>query len=75
MRTYDCKSIIPSNADTSKESGLGTRRFFRLEYYTSTYTDYQKVYKYYRDLNNQSTDPGSGSNITNKVKYVKYREW
>ena len=42
-----------------------------LNYYTSTYTDYQKMYRYYRDLNCQPNDPGT-TNISNKVKYVKY---
>ncbi len=74
--SYNCKSIIPSNANKSSNSGLGTDRFFRFEYFTSTYTDYQMIYKYYRDLNYQATDPGSGSNgitVSNKVTYVKYR--
>ena len=71
--SYNCHNIIPANADTSNTSGLGTDRFFRFEYYTSTYTDYQTIYKYYRDVSYSSTDPGNGANITNKVTYVKYR--
>ena len=74
--TYNCASCLPSGADKSAGSGLATPRFLRLTYYKSTYTDYQKIYKYYRDLNYQSTDPGSGGDgitITNKVTYVKYR--
>lgn len=70
--SYNCKSIIPSGADTSSNSGLGTDRFFRIEYFTSTYTDYQRIYKYYRDVSYSPTDPGNGDNISNKVKYVKY---
>lgn len=38
------------------------------------YTDYQKIFKYYKDISYASADPGTGSNITNKVQYVKYRE-
>ena len=72
LPSYNCKSIIPSNADKSNTSGLGTDRFFRFEYYTSTYTDYQMIYEYHRDLEYQSTDPGNGENISNKVEYVKY---
>lgn len=75
LPSYNCHNIIPSNADKSNTSGLGTDRFFRFEYFTSTYTDYQMIYKYYRDLNYQPTDPGSGSSgvtVTNKVTYQKY---
>lgn len=74
IANYDCRTIIPSNADKSSTSGLGTYRFFRFPYYTSSYTDYEKVFKYYKDYSNVSSDPGTGSNITNKIKYVKYRE-
>jgi uncharacterized repeat protein (TIGR02543 family) len=75
LPSYNCNSIIPSNADKSNTSGLGTDRFFRFEYYTSTYTDYQNIYKYYRNLNYQANDPGTGSNgvtVSNKVTYQKY---
>ena len=65
---YNCHSIIPSNADKSNTSGLGTDRFFRFEYYTSTYTDYQKMYKYYRYLQYQPSPVGS-----DYTTYVKYR--
>ena len=74
--SYNCHNIIPSNANKSSNSGLGTDRFFRFEYFTSTYTSYQKMYKYYKDVNYDEKDPGSGSNgetISNKVTYVKYR--
>ncbi len=75
-RSYNCASIInsfaSSNDKTSSTSGLNNNRFFRFEYFTSSYTDYQKIYQYYRDLNYQDTEP-SGSNISNKVKYVMYR--
>ena len=71
--TYNCASCLPSGADKSATSGLNNPRFLRLDYYTSSYTDYQKIYKYYRDLNYQTNDPGTGSNISNKVTYVKYR--
>lgn len=72
LPSYNCKSIIPSNADKSNTSGLGTDRFFRFEYYLSTYTDYQMIYAYHRDLEYQSSDPGDGDNISDKVMYVKY---
>ena len=57
-----------SYADTQ-----GSYYWYRVNYYTSSYTDYTKYYDYYRDLYYQTTDPGSGSNISNKVAYVKYK--
>ena len=72
--TYNCSNCLPSGADKSATSGLNNPRFLRLNYYTSTYTDYVKTYKYYRDMQYQHTDPGNGSNITNKVVYVKYEK-
>ena len=71
--SYNCASCLPSGANTSSTSGLNCPRFLRLDYYTSTYTDYQKIYKYYRNVSYSTTDPGNGSSISNKVKYVKYR--
>lgn len=78
VTTYNCHNCLPGDADKSNpKSGVNNPRFLRFDYYTSSYTDSQKMYKYYRDLSYQSTDPGSGSNgvtISNKVTYVKYRE-
>ncbi len=77
LPSYNAKSVIDSFASSSDKSsstsGLGTNRFFRFPRYVSTYTDYTAVYSYYRDLQYQPNDPGSGSNISNKVMYVKYR--
>lgn len=70
--SYNCKMIIPADADKSNGSGLGTDRFFRIEYFTSTYTDYRKVYRYYRDVELSPVDPGDGFNISGKTEYVKY---
>ena len=70
--TYNCANCLPSGADTSATSGLNNPRFLRLNYYTSTYTDYTEIYKYYRDLSYQSAYP-TGSNVSNIVTYVKYR--
>lgn len=72
-KTYNCANCLPSGANKSSTSGLNNPRFLRLDYYKSTYTDYTMYYKYYRDLSYQLSDPGTGSNITNKVEYVKYR--
>ena len=76
MTVYDCYDIIPSLTTQSQRdnssSGIGTDRFLRTPYYTSTYKDYDKIFKYYRDVNYATTDPGNGSNISNKTKYVKW---
>lgn len=72
IASYNCKSIIPSNADKSSKSGLGTDRFFRFDRNKSTYTDYKKIYQFYRDVSYAAQDPGTASNISNKVTYVKY---
>ena len=78
--TYNCTtlindtSLVPAADKTNSKSGLKTYRFYELAYYTSTYTDYVKTYRYYKDLTYQPTDPGNGSNISNKVTYYKYRE-
>ena len=77
VTSYNAKKVVDAVASssdkTSPTSGLGTDRFFRITRYKSTYTDYTKYYRYYRDLQYQSADPGNGSNISNKVTYVKYR--
>ena len=81
--TYDCTTIInntnfvPAAHKTADGSiGLCTWRFYRLEYFTSTYTDYQMWYKYYRTWTYRelNAEPQSTSTITvsNKVKYVKW---
>ena len=75
--TYNCRDLIndpnlvPQSDKTTPTSGLKTYRFYELPYYTSTYTDYQKIYKYYRELNYQTVKP-NGDNISNLTTYVKY---
>jgi uncharacterized repeat protein (TIGR02543 family) len=77
--TYDCTQLIndtnyvPASHKTADGTiGLCTWRFYRLEYFTSTKTIYQKYYKFYKDVSYSATDPGNGSNISNKIKYVKW---
>lgn len=76
-RSYNCREYILANTTAAERSnptsGIGTNRFFRFPYESTSYTDYDKYYYYYRDLQYQATDPGNGSNITNKQVYVKYR--
>ena len=74
--SYDCTNIIPSDADKSTGSGLYTPRFFRTEYFVSSYTTSEKVFKYYRTWTYRelSSEPQSTSEIivSNKVKYVRW---
>ena len=78
--TYNCTtlindtSLVPAADKTNGTSGLKTYRFYELQCFISTYTDYVKMYRYYKDLSYQFTDPGNGSNISNKVTYYMYRE-
>lgn len=78
LTSYNCASIIKSvtteTQRNSATSGVGSNHFLRFETRYSPYTDYQKIFKYYKDISYASADPGTGSNITNKVQYVKYRE-
>lgn len=70
--SYNCHNIIPSNADKSNTSGLGTDRFFRIEYLTSNYTDYTKYYTYTREMT-VTSEPEASSSISNVKAYVKYK--
>ena len=73
--TYNCSSCLPSGADTSATSGLNNPRFLRFDYYTSTYTDYQKIFQYKKVTQKESTNEvTSVANISNVQKYVKYRK-
>lgn len=71
-KTYNCAKCLPSGANTSSTSGLATPRFLRLEYFTSTYTDYTKYYNYTRNMT-VTTKPAASSTITNITEYVKYK--
>ena len=68
---YDCSSILPEGAEIN--DGIGTPRFFRFDYYVSTYTEYIRMFKYYKDENKESTSYPSGNDISNIVEWVKYR--
>ena len=72
--TYNCYSIIPSGAGSSTD-GRGTPRMFRFSYYTSSYTDYQKVFQYQKVTQEESsTQVSNGGEISNVQRYVRYRE-
>ncbi len=59
---------------TSYADSQGSKYWFRFDYYTSSYVDYYRMFKYYKDTRYEykATCP-SGSNISNVVEYVQYR--
>lgn len=63
--------IVPER--TSYSQCQGATRWFRFDYYLCTYTDYYKMFKYYKDTNLESSTYPSGSNISNIVEWVQYR--
>ena len=59
-----------SNSETS-----GSCFWYRFDYYTSTYTDYVKVFQYERTLSGESdTIVLEGNKISNVQQWVQYRE-
>lgn len=73
--TYNCHNILSNPYGQATTSGLGSPRFLRFDYYTSTYTDYQKIYQYKKVTTGieSSTQVTAGGQISNVQKYVKYR--
>lgn len=75
---YYCNSrnitnyIIPGR--TAYSECQGATRWFRFDYYKSTYTDYQRIYQYQKVENLESGTPVYGSNtISNVQHWVLYR--
>ncbi len=68
--SYNCVNVMPDKSSL----GTGTPRYFRFRYYTSTYTDYEKVYKYSRTTTKESSSEVSeGGNISNVQVLVKWQ--
>jgi hypothetical protein len=69
LASYNCHSIITNTTN------VGTPRCFRFNYYTSSYTDYEKVYQYKKVTtdNASSTQVTAGGEISNVQHYVRYR--
>ena len=61
---------------TSYASSQGSYRWYRFDYYTSTYTDYQRIYQYQKVTagNESTTQVTNGGEISNVQHYVRYRE-
>lgn len=77
--TYYCNSqgirnyIVTDQKTSAAECG-GATRWFRFDYYVSSYTDYQKLYSYKKTTNLESTTQVTASgNISNVQKWVKYQ--
>ena len=67
-------NYIVNDRGTSWDVTQGATRFFRFDYYTCSYTDYYKMFQYYQDNNHESASYPSGSNLSNIVEWVQYRE-
>ncbi|MBQ5423867.1 MAG: hypothetical protein IIU33_01445, partial [Bacteroidales bacterium] len=75
------RNYIVNDTHTSNAECGGATRWFRFDYYTSSYTDYQRIYQYQKVTNglesstavNNGTDPATGGQISNATKYVRYR--
>ena len=69
MPSYNCSSEF----NTTEFAGP-TPRFFRFDYYTSYFTDYQMVFQFQRFENRESGSPVAASNdISNVRRWVRYR--
>lgn len=74
MPSYNCWSAL-SSYNGKNVNGLCTPRFFRFDYYTSTYTDYYKMFQYYRIDGKESGSPVSAGGLISNVRHwVQYRE-
>lgn len=77
---YYCNSqaltnYIVSDQKTSNAECGGATRWFRFDYYTSSYVDYQKVYQYQKVTtgNESTTKVTAGGEISDVQHYVIYR--
>lgn len=74
LPSYNCWTAL-SGYNGQNVKGLCTPRFFRFDYYTSTYTDYYKMFQYYKiDAKESSSAVTPGSLISNVQHWVQYRE-
>ena len=70
MPSYNCSSEF----NTTDLAGP-TPRFFRFEYSTAYYTDYYKMFKYYKtEQKESSTQVNASDTISNVQHWVLYRE-
>lgn len=70
--TYNCHSILPSSS--SSTDGMGTPRMLRFNYYTSTYTDYYKMFQYQKvEQLESATEISESDTVSNVQHWVRYR--
>lgn len=73
LPSYNCWPAV-SKYNAQNISGLCTPRFFRFDYYNSTYTDYYKMFQYYKiDAKESSSAVTAGGLISNVQHWVQYR--
>lgn len=73
LPSYNCWPAV-SGYNAQNVKGLCTPRFFRFDYYTSSYTDYYKMFQYYRiDSKESSSAVSAGGMISNVQHWVQYR--
>ncbi len=68
LPSYYCHSVLP---ETNK-TGIGTPRFFRFNYYTCSYQDFQKIFQYTKTEQKESATYPEGAGISNVQEWVKY---
>ena len=67
--SYNCINVMPDKSSL----GTGTPRYFRFEYYTSSYTDYERIYQYSLTQSKESsTAVSEGNGISNVQVWVQY---
>lgn len=73
--SYNCTGYVP-NPKSSPTNGVGTPRYFRFDYYTSNYVDYERVYQYQKITDNLESmqEVYNGGEISNVMAFVRYRE-
>ena len=70
LPSYYCHDVLPETGSV----GIGTPRFLRFDYYTSSYTDSYRVFTYSRvDRRESETPVAPGGGISNVERWVQYR--
>lgn len=69
LTEYDCWDALSSWGYN------GQRRYFRFDYYTCSYTDYYKMFQYYKIESKESQTAVTASDLISNVQHwVQYRE-
>lgn len=74
LPSYNCWSAL-SQYNGQNINGLCSPRFFRFDYYLSYYTDYYKMFQYYKLEQKESSSVVVETDLVSNVQHwVKYRE-